>query len=342
MIGSILKLLLNRHSSLEVPGLGTFIAEYVAANLQFANKTIRHSDLQISFIPKSSSNQAGPLKSYLIDVIGLSKPKAEKIILEFNNEVKNGLEKNKKFEIKGLGWLTKDIENGINFEMYPDFTYNFDSYGLKVLQAETLYSKTKIDPTRETPVIPLHPFDEDLIATKELPGERKSGFKWASVAAVFIATVVSIGSVYLLSTQSTNSTVSLDAKVSTRQEATLVPVSRNEGEIVLKPETPKIKPELKAAANSFIENKAESISPKATLSSAHFLVVVGSFKDENRSLELGKNLKQKGFQSEVLERNPENFIRVSAGSFSTKPDALTFIGQIQADFTENLWILKIE
>jgi len=338
MIGSILKLLLNQKGTLEIPGLGTFKSEYAASNIQFATRTIAPFTFHIEFSAKPISGQALDIQQYLISEIGTTAQQAEKYIENFVSEVKRALQTDRKFEIKGFGWLLLNIEGSIHFQMYQDFPYNLEAYGLKNIKAETAYSKTKINPEREAPVIPLHPFDEEIQQVFERETESKPVFKWASVAAVFIATIVSIGSVYLLSQQNFTSDSTNGSSAPITQEATLVPVGKSVSESVSK--EPAAVETVIIAKNTMPQPTKSVTNEVVVPESKVFFVVAGSFHDETKSGKLNSSLIRKGFKSDLLAKNENGFIRVSIGKFSNKSEAISFLSSSQKDFDEHLWVLS--
>ena len=341
MIGSILRELINENSSVEIPGLGTFHTEYASASIQFATRGIAPSSLRIEFSQKPVSGKSNPLKSYLISNIGLNHEKADSILESFCQSVSKTLQTDKKAEIKGFGWLVVDIEGGVHFQMYPDFPYRLDSFGLKQISAETAHFKSKTTPDRETPVIPLHPFDDEFPEVSELNGERKYNFKWAFVAAIFLATLVSFGSVYFLALNSEPSEILANQEKPVRQEATMVPVNKD---ITQK----EVLGENKSEALDITEKKSEvatkpsAVSAPAAVSviEENYYVIAGSFQMSEKSIQLNLSLKSDGFQSEILSKNENGFIRVSAAKFKSKPEAIAFIESKKENLKENLWVLK--
>ena len=339
MIGKIIKILLNQKRIVEIPGLGTFKSEYVASNIQFATRTITPFTFHIAFNGKLISGNAVELQQYLISEIGTSAQQAEKAIENFVTEAKRALQTDRKFEIKGFGWLLLNIEGSIHFQVYQDFPYNLEAYGLRNLKAETAYSKTKVNQEREAPVIPLHPFDEEIPQVYERQSENKPVFKWASVAAVFIATIVSIGSVYMLSQQNFSSDSANISSPPFTQEATLVPVGKLVEKSVSKKPLAVVKQT--AISNNTTPEPIKSKANEEVISKSKiFFVVAGSFKDETKSSKLNKSLIKKGFVSDLLTKNENGFIRVSIGKFSKKTEAISFLTTSQKDFDENLWVVS--
>jgi cell division septation protein DedD len=224
---------------------------------------------------------------------------------------------------------------------------------LSILSASSIYSKRKVELEREAPVIPLHPFDEEIREAKELPTQNgRNRFKWVSSAAIFVATIVSIGSVYFLSDQINNKP---ENELIVRQEAAIVPVHKNE--LNTQSITPSKASEI-PAKNETIQNeitthsgldtnpeKGIEIMPAAELissSKSKYYVVAGSFLVNSKSKSLKQNLKSRGYKSDVLPKNENGMHRVVIGTFSDKVEAINLIKQHQDKFDEHLWVLTLD
>ena len=339
MIGRILNLILNKYGTIEIEGLGTFKSEYQPANLQFASRTIRPMGSRVEFNSKPGSGNGNILNDYLVVEMGLSADLAEKYVSNFILEAKQGLQTERNFNITGFGILEKDIEDGIHFKMHSDHLYSLDSYGLTTLPAETVYSKEKIEPKRETPVIPLRPFDEEISEVSELGAPNKREFKLSSVAAIFLATIVSLASVYFLSTQINSGNILSVKPEAVRQEATLVPVSENINPKIDNKADKKLATNLFPATKNAVKSQTLIAEIQKVTDHHYYFVVAGSFKIKDKSISLKESLTKRGFKSDILDKSDNGFIRVSAGKFESKADAVIFKDKAQKSFTENLWVL---
>jgi cell division protein FtsN len=126
-----------------------------------------------------------------------------------------------------------------------------------------------------------------------------------------------------------------------RQEATMVPVNKD---ITQK----EVLGENKSETLDITEKKSEAATKPGAVSAPavesvieeNYYVIAGSFQMSEKSIQLNLSLKSDGFQSEILSKNENGFIRVSAAKFKSKPEAIAFIESKKENLKENLWVLK--
>jgi cell division septation protein DedD len=333
--GRTLLQLIQSHGKLEVPGLGTFYGEYVGASLQFATRTILPATLRIEFDSRPTSGKDQHLSAFLKNEFGLEESVIQAGLDQFTQKAISGLSAFGKFDIPGFGILVKDIEGNIIFKSESDQSLLSDSFGLGKLQAETIFAKAKLESQdREAPVIPLHPFDDEIPEAKEFEQEKKGRMGWFAAGAVALAITISLSSIYFLNWQNQSGPVP--------QEANLVPMvshSSPENKAVEKPlpmENEKITEPVQPTP------VPEPEKPVAKVEAARFsyFVIAGSFKMEEKSQNLFITLKKKGFEASLLPQTETGQYRVSLESFSEKESALEFLHQNQSGFKEQLWIYK--
>ncbi|EON76722.1 hypothetical protein ADIS_2781 [Lunatimonas lonarensis] len=76
-------------------------------------------------------------------------------------------------------------------------------------------------------------------------------------------------------------------------------------------------------------------------SSPRYFVVVGSFIDDDLARDYAKKLNQSGLKTYLIHPYGDiDFFRLAVEEHANVTEALTVIEQVQADFEENLWVLK--
>lgn len=335
MIGPFLHILLNQHAKVAVPGLGVFYASYKPAELQFAGKSILPPDRTIEFNQRAKSDGDSLLASFIAHHQNLEVAHAEEVIAEFVQNAKHSLQQENRFDMGDFGSLALDVEGNVHFFAAQNHIFSSESFGLKPLIAETVYSKTRIVVEREVPVIPLHPFDD---AEREEEGievsPRRSSFRWGAYAAVAAAFVMTLSGVYMLSGLSQERMISEATKPTVRQEAGLVPVPSPAQSEVVSPEKIVATPSAPKAVE-----KTEVAKPVEVAEIQTFYVIAGSFKETNRLEKRSAEMQQKGFHTSVLPNSEKGFTRLAIGSFENKEKALSFLHSNQTGFTEQLWVL---
>ena len=336
MIGPFLHILLNQHAKVAVPGLGVFYASYKPAELQFAGKSILPPDRTIEFNQRAKSDGDSFLASFIARHQNIEVAHAEEVIAEFVQNAKHSLQQESRFDMGDFGSLALDVEGNVHFFAAQNRIFSSESFGLKPLIAETVYSKTRIVVEREVPVIPLHPFDE---AEREEEGievsPRRSSVRWGAYAAVAAALVMTLSAVYMLSGLSQEHMISQAAKPTVRQEAGLVPVPAQTEAASETPSQPKVVSSEKTAG---ITASAQPVPIEVTETKT-FYVIAGSFKESARLEKRSAEMQQKGFHTSVHANSEKGLTRLAIGSFENKEKAVAFLHSKQTDFTEQLWVL---
>jgi len=333
MIGPFLHILLNQHAKVAVQGLGVFYASYKPAELQFAGKSILPPDRTIEFNQRAKNDGDSLLASFIARHQNIEVAHAEEVIAEFVQNAKHGLQQNQRFDMGDFGSLALDVEGNVHFFASQQRIFSSESFGLKPLNAETVYSKTRIVIEREVPVIPLHPFDD---AEREEPGieekPKKSGFRWGAYAAVAAAFVMTLSGVYMLSGLSNERLISEAIKPTVHQEAGLVPVPAPV--MVVTPKTTE-----RAPSSTKAVEKIEVARPVEVAETKTFYVIAGSFKETNRLEKRSVEMQQKGFHTSVHPNSEKGLTRLAIGSFENKEKAVAFLHSNQTNFSEQLWVL---
>ncbi len=78
--------------------------------------------------------------------------------------------------------------------------------------------------------------------------------------------------------------------------------------------------------------------PAVVVHEYRYLLIIGSFQDEDNALTMVDKLRQLGFDPEVAS-GPDGFLRVSAESFGTLEEAVTSLEKMRRDFP-GAWVYK--
>lgn len=330
MIGLVLRKAIAQKGHINVPGLGSFVASEVPAVLHFADRTVAPPQLHITFVAEESY-QVTQLTDILATDFGMDQAQVQAVVAPWVKQAIQSLEIAHRFDITGLGMLKTDVEGTIHFHPKTEENYEVESYGLPVLKAEMLATKRKRKYERETPVIPLHPYD-----SKEKTN-RKREFRWATVAAVFTALLVSFATVFYLSKEAVqdSQTLAKNNRELHPQKAELVPSL---------PENPKAPANLSPSKNDSNPPKVlQESEPVKSLSKpragSSFYVIAGSFRMEDKSREQKEKLSKSGYSCTIIYSEEKALNRISIGKFDSRAAALTFLTETQPRFEDQLWVL---
>ena len=331
MTGALIQNLLDFHEKVTIPGLGTFSTIYKPAALQFADRTIVPAEREVSFQLDLECTD-GQLEALLQSRFGVEKDEAAAWVAGLGTHARNSILQTGKFTMPGFGSLVKDLAGDVHFKPLAEVRYGADYYGFTALSAPTVEHIVRGEIVRETPIIPLHPFDTEEKPSHQLKEEKRTGLLWAPYAAVFAALVVSASAIMFINGQRNTDFVDNSHLV---QEAGIVhvPIS-NSAE---KPASAKLVPQKSKASEPVVVEPAET-KPVVPTQVHTFFVVAGSFKEPTRSAMRCKQLLEEGFMAEQLANQETGATRVTIGRFASKEEAVAFMQQSQPGFKENLWV----
>ena len=323
MKGEILRNLLDSRQRLSIPGLGLFTSETRSSEIQFGSGSILPPSVRIEFTQRRQESST-ELRDHLVTQYALPASRAEEIIENFVGEIRNTLAGNQRYTIPAFGTLASDLEGNIQFMPAEDQLFCLSSFGLKPVSARTLAMKDRISVTEhEAPVIPLRPCEEKA--------GRKSRASLLAYAAVGAGLAMAAGSLIWLSTLGGDggqqaSVLPLNSSVKSESTSDNKPLVKASPEVVSYPASP--------------AEKATTLSEAAPESGIRFFVVAGSFRNPAIAGEAEKSWKEAGFVTSFHSLEEKQMSRVAIGEFSSKEEALSFIGKSQPEFSSQLWILK--
>jgi nucleoid DNA-binding protein/cell division septation protein DedD len=324
MTGEILRNLLDSRQRLSIPGLGLFTTETRSSEIQFGSASILPPSVRIEFTQRRQESST-ELLDHLVTQYALPPSRAEELIENFVSEIRKTLAGNQRYSIPAFGTLASDLEGNIQFLPAEDQLFCLSSFGLKPVSARALAMKDRISVAEhEAPVIPLRPFEEKA-GTKK----RASFMAYAAVGA---GLAMAAGSLIWLSTLGGDG----------GQQASVLPLNssvKSESTSENKPLS-KASPEVISYPSSAVAEKANSLSEAAPEAGMRFFVVAGSFRNPAIAGEAEKSWKQAGFETSFHSLEEKQMSRVAIGEFSSKEEALSFIGKSQPEFSSQLWILK--
>lgn len=331
MIGLYLLQLLDRYPSVVIPGLGTFTSGHRQAELIFAERKMLPPSRWIEF-----NEEEGAPQFQLIKLISCETSVAETELMPWLDQViaewTNELQSSGSLRIEGFGSIEKDIEGQLRFRYQSNLNPNLDSFGLPQLKAETVFARNHVPNEREVPVIPLHPFDDEIVQIKE-EGESKGRFRFRpfAYAAVTAALAFAFSGVIWLNKLAEPELVGT-MKVVEKQEAALVPGVGSSKE--LRPQAVAEKSEMPKPSSNHLPSEPIPSGP------THFFVIAGSFAESARAEVRKGELIEMGFQVSLHESPEVQRTRVAIADFSSKEAALKFLTARQDQFSEQLWILS--
>jgi hypothetical protein len=316
MTGKVLHYLLQDRQQFVIPGIGKFSLEDLPAEIQPGAALLKAPGKLIAFSPKPGKEQYN-LRFLLPEVFGIQPAQANTMEEHFANEIHGSLKESRRYNIAGFGTLLADNEGNLQFVPETAVNQFSDSFGLRPLPARQLVVRHREADVKETPVIPLRPFDNNN-------KNAKRPFRTLAYAAAGVGIAMAAGSLFWLNSIGNYSAGPQAAVFSSPQKQIAVKQTAA-------PET-----EITGVKPSPLNQVSNSDQP----SSIRFFVVAGSFQNPYVAKSAAFNWQKKGFETAQHFSEEKNMTRISIGGFNSKDAALAFINKNKADFTSDLWILS--
>jgi hypothetical protein len=348
--GKYISELLMEHDCVVVPGLGGFVANYAAAEINTSRHIIFPPYKKIVFNRKLKNND-GLLAEYISAVEQKTFSEATVFLNHFSDNVIKRLEKGEIILIESVGTLAMGAENNISFEPNTSTNLLTSSFGLDSIQALPVNREEKrvkeivfenrgakpvdrksvlkrVAPYVAVPLLALLmwlPFATGVIKEDKMNFSRINFFYNApppvySPAQIFEPFVAPAQYASLFDYESEGKAV----KYSFVENG--VTDSLTEGVIVSLGE--------EKAENTFVPEAAVSI-----VRANRYHIIGGAFKYSDLAELLVADLRKKGFAAYILDEPNEDLQKVSYEGFPTKKEALENLTEIQNE-NPDAWVYR--
>ncbi len=343
--------LVMEHECVIIPGLGGFITDYRAAEINQLQHQILPPSRKLVFNAQINGND-GLLANFLSQRLDISYKTALLLLEVFANYCQRDLAEGKQINFGDLGILDKNIHNKLEFYPNNAINYNEDSFGLKALDFQKIERKS--DFSLRAPIIKreVRPNSTNIIQLNSSVIRK--------IAALLIPFGLLIGAVFYLPSigqnkylQQTsffsflnnfNQSETLDTNLdnskteSTTEEFT--DISNIESKSTL----------VETAVSENIENKSDITTPVLSdlivrdrivdLPKGKFHIICGSFGEKSRADALVAHLKSEGFAAFAAGQSKSGTYRVSIQSFANLNDASRQMQWVRAQGFDRAWILN--
>lgn len=338
--------LVLEHECVIIPGLGAFLTNYHAAEINHHQHRIQPPTRNLVFNALLNTND-GLLAHHLSQRLDLSYKTSLLLLEVFANYCQRDLAEGKQISFGDLGILDRNAHN--NLEFYPNTTvnYNEDAFGLKPIAIKAI--ERKPDFSLQAPI---HKKEIKLPATKVI---TLNTLALRKIAAVLIPVAILVTAVFYLPTLVQNENIQqtslfsfLDSLRSTGSDkkgdnATTDFETKNA-------EVAGVTVEYQLAEESVLAEDANmEIVPEASefivqdeieIPKGQFHIICGSFSEKARAEALVNHLKEEGFAASIAGQSKYGTYRVSMQSFATSKDANKQINWVRHQGYDMAWILN--
>ncbi|MFY7671897.1 SPOR domain-containing protein [Tenacibaculum sp. MEBiC06402] len=296
--------LLYRYDCVIVPGFGGFITNKIGATIE--GSTIYPPSKRISFNAQLNHND-GLFVNHVASIEKISFNEANAKVAEAVNEWNQKLQNNQPLLVDGLGTVTINSENQLNFEPNGKVNFDMNSFGFAEVNG---IAKITTEVVEDTKVVALQTNSEET--TKEV-SSAGNFLKYAAGAAILVAGFIGVNK-YQESTQLQELAEERDAIEQKIQKATFV-----------------------------INDQLPTVSLDVTKENNLIHIIAGAFQLEKNAEKKIKQLQNRGYEeAKIIGKNEWGLTQVSLGSFATKEAAEEAIIDIRAKVSSDAWILVKE
>ncbi len=308
-LNTILCQVIKQNNCTIIPNLGAFITFYQAAVIDTDNKRILAPRTLIAFNQNLTAND-----DLLIDAIvehqkiGYAQATAQ--INNYINTIVDTLDKDKIFDIQGIGSLYLDSENNILFKQRHNAPILQNSYGLIDVNISKLFETQT--PTKKY---------INHNATQTLPIDLTNSLgKIATIAAASLL----FGGIWIGIKHLENPTK--PQKTNDKQQATLMPNNPINTDTT-QPKTTNTKP-----------TQTKTTQPNDIIETANYKIIVGTFGNIDNVNKVTIQLKTLGFDTEVQKVGKlKQLNQIAVGNYLTKEKADADLSKIKT-LEANAWI----
>ena len=349
--------LLYCHDCVILPEFGGFIANYKAAKIDAVTKTATPPSKSISF-NKFLTHNDGLLINEVSKKEVISYKEAEGFVIDYIDFCRTKLNNEKRLEIENIGLFY--INNGhIHFQANQT-NYSTNSFGLSPVSFKKIEKSTKeiIVPADAKPIErKAEPTKENRTKTPTLQKEREDKrtraipkYVLTTLAVLFLfytawiplkTDVLKTGNIEVSelnpfsfdkcpTAYSPSNFYSKNKLENIVIESTETSISVEERTLTVLKEFP-IKENI--AESTHVEVEAKENNWKRT-----YYVVAGCFKEESNAIKLVEELKNDGFEAEIID-NHKGLHRVAFSKFPSRRKARELFDKIR-DEGKSTWILK--
>lgn len=345
--------LLFQNDFVIVPGLGAFVREMGSANVNVITHQFNQPSANIAFDANRREDN-DLLASYLSTVNNVPIEEARKLVLIFVNDCFSNLKTGKTVDLPGLGTLSFNAMQEIDFEQDKSVNRNPDAFGLcdftavPVFQSKTREEiKTEIEQQQKDKNTPMTVDRKEVHKDDEKP-KRHLGWLWILLAIMVLAAALFLLNHFriikidfdkwfdnkepIMVVVDTTKPIEKPAVVDTIVADTLQMTDSIVNDTVsVVADTMQIEAsqELPAQQEPVVETSIEE---------AKIFIVGGCFSSEENATRLANSLKDKGYESAFVKQRGKLW-DVYYGKYQTMEEAKLALKEIKENSDSKAWIM---
>ncbi|MEL6719534.1 MAG: SPOR domain-containing protein [Bacteroidota bacterium] len=317
-IGKIITQLLYNHEAVTIPGFGGLTLRNQPAEADQLAGTILPPSKIVNFNPNLRLND-GLLIARIQDIYDLSSEEADKVLLNFTEQLSTRLNKGETVKIEGVGQFFQsgeDIQFSTAAVNYDRSTYGLPKVNSPVIaipKEEKLSFTTTVQEEAET------------TATASETADRSPLLRWA-IPLIAILTLAAL--IFMFKDDLFN-------KSNTSQESTEEQIRVNEAPIAVLEEPVDTIEEYTSKGEEQIDVEAATPPPNQQIKK----IVVGAFQDESNASKLARKIQLKGYIPFAENRNGKRYVGITY-AYESDADFRSALATIKKQFNKDAWVMQ--
>ena len=347
--------LLSQNDFVIVPGLGAFVREMGSANVNVITHQFCQPSAKLSFdAGRREDNDL--LASYLSSVNNVSIEEARKLVLIFVNDCFSDLKAGRAVDLPGLGTLSFDSLQEIDFVQDESVNHNPDAFGLcdfeaiPVFQSKTKEEiKTEIEQQQKDKNTPMTVDRKEVHKDDEKP-KRHLGWLWILLSVLVLAAAIFLLNYFKVIkidfrkwfSDEESVTVVVDTTKPIEKPILLdtivndtIPISDSivNDTVGVLPDTVPTQIEQSQKLPAELQTVAET-----PVEEARIFIVGGCFSSEDNATRLAILLKDRGYESAFVKQRGKLW-DVYYGKYQTMEEAKSALKEIKENSDSKAWIM---
>jgi len=347
IIAKYIRSFLDERRRVILPGFGNLEVKMPEKAITPGGNRIDPPGLSVRF-DAGFSKDDGELAAAIADGEELDLEEASQRVLELVDAIKFALDKGERYSVPDVGNFIKDEDGRIRFKADPAWIVAPDLYGLEsmdLLELEEL--SVEEEPVKEPESISRK--EPEPISRKEpgvtplaSPPSQPKAKKWRVVWLVALALIIILAVLIVVPTSENGNDKGRwnifnkrqDSEVVKEEGAATGPQENETGGEITEPETEIEVPQ------SDVERSTPAGEATPVEETGKYFIIAGSFKKLRNASDMQDNLKERGFQAEVMITENRMY-RVSVASFATKEEAEKKLSEITGEpGLQSCWLLS--
>lgn len=363
-INQVIKDLLLANDTVVIPGLGAFVTQYQSAEIISSEGAIIPPTKSITFNSKLQTDSLSLLENYLISNANISSAEAKTLISDFAKATDAKIKMKGEVEIDEIGLFYSDANDKIAFKQSSRESLLLDNYGMSSVKMPDINEKATISSsksigskskTKKTTVN-----TKTTATTQTTTGSNKT-LKRVLIALPIIALLVLIIVFYqkilnfgdtlvenLFNKAVENKTEIKDTDIkideNSIKDTTKILIDEsddNENIDTTIAKTPTNEMDVSLDDEKLQNGKVSDVT-EINLGTTYknYYLIVGSYSNNKNAEKKIKELKNKGFDAEIILNDPTKY-RVTIGGFDNVDDAIEAYKEFANKYTsKDIWLLR--